>query len=108
VDAVKVKAVVVFSGSGPLLLLTSYERIDDPAFIGKLRAKGILKFIAYEVPVERCEHLYGYSYRDIVSDLQKEDDLRVLDFDGHRIFLNFSLRQMGEPVIHEEETASIS
>jgi len=104
----KVKAVVVFSGSGPLLLLTSYERIDDPAFIGKLRAKGILKFIAYEVPVERCEHLYGYSYRDIVSDLQKEDDLRVLDFDGHRIFLNFSLRQMGEPVIHDEEPASIS
>jgi hypothetical protein len=101
------KAVVVFSGSGPLLLLSSYAQLNDPAFVAKLRAKGISKFIAYEVPLERCVDLYGYRYRDIVKDLQKEDDLRVLDFDGHRIFLNFSLREMGEPVIHEEEAVGV-
>jgi hypothetical protein len=101
------KAVVVFSGSGPLLLLSSYARLDEPALVAKLRAKGIRKFIAYEVPVERCVDLYGFSYRDIVADLQKEDDLRVLDFDGHRIFLNFSLREMGEPVIYEDESANV-
>ncbi len=97
------KAVVVFSGSGPLLLLSSYAKPDDPAFISKLRAKGIRKFIAYEVPIERCVDLYGYSYRDIAADLQKEDDLRVLDFDGHRIFLNFSLKEMRDPFVYEEE-----
>jgi len=29
--------------------------------------------------------------------------MRVLDFDGHRIFLNFSLRQLGPAFVYEEE-----
>ena len=98
-----VKAVLVFSGSGPLLLLSSYDTPDDPAFVSKLGAKGIRKFIAYEVPLQRCADLYGFNYRDIIKDLQRDNDLRVLDFDGHRIFLNFSLREIGEPFIYEPE-----
>lgn len=95
------KAVIVFSGSGPLLILTSYPSIDHPEFIAKLEGKGIRKFIAWEVGTERCREIYGYGFRDIVADLQHEDDLRVLDFDGHRIFLNFSLRELRDPFIHE-------
>jgi len=97
------KAILVFTGTGPLLLLSSYETADDPAFVDKLKAKGIRKFLAYEVPLARCADLYGYSYRDIAADLQKTDDLRVLDFDGHRIFLNFSLHELGEAFVYEEE-----
>jgi len=96
------KAVIVFAGTGPILILTSYPSIDDPNFINKLKAKGIKKFIAFEVPVDQCENLYGYSYRDIVEDLQKIGDMRVLDFDGHHIFNNFSLKKIGEPFIFEE------
>lgn len=101
-----VKAILVFSGSGPILLLSSYGRPDAPDFVAKLRAKGIQKFIAYEVPLEHCAGIYGHNYHDIINDLQRQDDLRVLDFDGHRIFLNFSLREMGEPVIYEEIQAA--
>jgi hypothetical protein len=98
-----VKAILVITGGGPLLILSSYAAADDPDFAAKLERKGIAKFIAYEVPLERCRDLYGYSYRDIAEELARTDDMRVLDFDGHRIFLNFSLRELGPPTIHERE-----
>ena len=100
------KAVIVFSGNGPLLIVTSYPSIDDPRFIAKLKAKGIRKFMAWEVGIDHCGELYGYGFRDIVADLQKEDDLRMLDFDGHRIFLNFSLSELREPFIFEEQASA--
>jgi len=96
------KAVIVFTGSGPILILTSYASIDDPNFVNKLNAKGIKKFISFEVPIDQCKDLYGYSYRDIIEDLQDTNDMRILDFDGHHIFKNFSLKKMGPPFIFEE------
>jgi len=100
------KGVLVFGGSGPLLIVSSYPTIDDPHLIAKLHTKGLDKFIAYEIPIERCRDLYGYTYRDIVEDLQKHDDMRVLDFDGHRIFLNFSLRELGHGYVYEGNVVS--
>jgi hypothetical protein len=99
------KGILVFSGAGPLLLLASYPQVDDPRLIAKLEAKGLTKFIAYEIPIDRLKDLYGYTYRDIVSDLQAADDMRVLDFDGHRIFLNTSLATLGMPYVHEGQGA---
>jgi len=99
------RGVLVFSGTGPLLLLSSYPGIDHPELIAKLRAKGLRKFIAHEIPIDRCKDLYGSTYRDIAADLEAHDDLRVLDFDGHRIFLNFSLRELGPSFVYEEEPA---
>jgi hypothetical protein len=97
------KGVLVFSGTGPLLILSSYPTVDHPELIAKLKAKGLRKFIAYEIPVDHCKDLYGSTYRDIVADLESSRDMRVLDFDGHRIFLNFSLRRLGEAFVFEEE-----
>ena len=99
------KGILVFSGSGPLLILSSYATIDHPELIAKLKAKGLRKFVAYEVPLARCRELYGYRYRDIAEELAHADDMRVLDFDGHRIFLNFSLRELGPPHIHESASS---
>lgn len=96
------KAVIVFTGTGPILILFSYPSMDDPHFISKLKAKGIKKFISFEVPIDQCKDLYGYRYQDIVEDLQDRNDMRVLDFDGHHIFNHFSLRKMGSPFIFEE------
>ena len=50
---IDMKGILVLSGSGPLLLLSSYPAIDDPALIAKLRAKGLAKFLAWEVPVDQ-------------------------------------------------------
>ncbi len=72
------------------------------AYPHKLKSKGLRKFISFEVPIDQCKDLYGYSYMDIMEDLQKTDDMRVLDFDGHHIFKNFSLKKMGMPFIFDE------
>ncbi len=96
------KAVIVFTGTGPLLILTSYPSISDPNFLSKLKAKGLQKFVAFEIPLDQCQERYGSSYRHIVEDLQKTNDMRILDFDGHRIFRNFSLKKMGAPFIFDE------
>ena len=95
------KAVLVFSGGGPVLILSSYATVDDPRFVAKLESKGLSKYIAYEVPRERCRDLYWYRYRDIARQLERADDMRVLDFDGHHIFLNFSLEELGTRIVHE-------
>jgi len=96
------KAAIIFTGIGQLLILTSYPSFDDPSFLNKLKAKGIRKFISCEVPIEQCEDLYDYSYRDIVEDLERTNDMRVLDYDGHHIFHNFSLKKIGRPFVHDE------
>ena len=97
------KGILVVGGSGPLLLLSSYPTIDDPALIARLRAKGLARFLAWEVPVDRLRDLYGYTFRDIAEQLSTRGDLRVLDVDGQRIFLNVSLRELGEHVVFEDE-----
>jgi len=95
------KAGIFFTGTGPILLLTSYETLDDPNLVAKLKTKGIRKYIAYEVPEEMVKDKYGKQYSIILGDLKQSDDLRVLDYDGHHIFYNFSVKDVGEPVYHE-------
>jgi hypothetical protein len=96
------KAGIFFTGSGPILILTSYDSIVDINFIEKFRAKGVKKFIAYEVPVEEVKKKYGTHYEVVMNDLRQEDDLRVMDYDGHHVFYSFSLKKLGEPIYFEE------
>ena len=95
------KAAVVFTGSGPILILTTYASFASPDFIEKLEAKGLNKFIAYEVPVELAKEKYGQHFDVIMKDVQQDDDLRVLDYNGHRVFHNFSFKELGIPYQHE-------
>lgn len=96
------KGILVLSASGPVLLLSSYPTIDDPGLIAQLRAKGMEKFLAWEVPLERCRELYGYTYRDDAADLEANTGLHVFDGEGHRIFLNFSLKGVGAGIVCED------
>ncbi len=100
------KGILVLSASGPILLLSSYPAIDDPELLMKLEAKGHDKFLAWEVPLERCRDLYGFAYRDDAQDLEKHRGIHVLDTDGQRIFLNFSLRELSGGMIYEQGMAS--
>ncbi len=45
------KAGIFFTGSGPILILTSYDSLSNKSLVSKLSSKGIRKFIAYEVPM---------------------------------------------------------
>jgi len=95
------KAGIIFTGTGPILILTTYESFGDKKLIEKLSQKGIKKFMAYEVPLEVVKRKYGQQYDVIMKDVKQSDDLRVLDFDGHKIFYSFSFTDLGDPFQHE-------
>lgn len=96
------KAGICFTGTGPILFLTTYSSFTDEELLRKFNSKGIKKFIVYEVPVESVKEKYGKHYNVVMGDLHQESDLRVLDYDGHHVFYQFSLRELGEPVIYDE------
>lgn len=96
------KAGIFFTGTGPILILTSYNSFDDPNFVEKLSTKGIKKFIAYEIPESNVKEKYGMQFKKVLGDLHQSDDLRVLDYDGHHVFYNFPFKELGEPFILEE------
>ena len=95
------KAGIIFKGSGPILILTTYDSFTAEKFVEKLKTKGINKFIAYDVPVEKAKEKYGMHFPIIMNDLKQSDDLRVLDYNGHHVMNNFSFEEMGEPVFYE-------
>jgi hypothetical protein len=95
------KAGIFFTGSGPIVIVTSHDSFEEPTFVKKLAAKGLDKFIAYEVPVEEVKNKYGKHFSLIMNDLHQTDDLRVMDYDGHRVFNSFMVKNLGEPLYHE-------
>jgi hypothetical protein len=99
------KVALLFTGGGPLVIMTSHESLTAPALLEKLNAKGIDKFIGYEVPATLAEERYGGHFRVVQRDLHESDDLRVLDFNGDRAFRLFSLKELGEPIRYEAEGA---
>jgi len=94
------RAFLVFTGTGPILVLTTYPDIVDPRLVEKLEHKGIRKYIAYEVPLDHVRELYGVPFEVVAADLAVTEDMRVLDFNGHNIFARFSLRELGDPVMY--------
>jgi len=95
------KAGIFFTGTGPILILTSYDSLTNPQFVEKLFVKGIKKFIAYEVPEKLVREKYGKQFNIVLNDLHQNDDLRVLDYDGHHVFYNFSPQELKGPIYHE-------
>ncbi len=96
------KASIIIDGSGPILILTNCESFEDPQLVQALRAKGITKYIAFEVPVDLVQKNYGHHFVVALADRQQKDILRVVDVDGQRIFNNFPLQSFNRPVCHEE------
>ena len=95
------KAGIVFTGTGPILILTTFASWSDPGFIEKLAAKGVRKFIVRELPLDLVKQKYGTQYDAVTDDVKQEDDLRVLDYNGYNVFHNFSFKEMGEPFRYE-------
>ena len=95
------KAYFLFTAGGPLVILTSYDSIENPLLLGILDSKGISKFIAHEISVEATHSRYGNHFEVVLENLHETDDLRVLDYNGERAFRNFSFRELGPPIYHE-------
>lgn len=86
---------VLMTGSGPILIVTSYESLTSPGLVDKLASKGIKKFIAYDVDEELVKKRYGSHYSVVMGDLHQDDDLRVLDYDGHHVLMQVPFSEMG-------------
>jgi hypothetical protein len=99
--SVAMKAILLLTASGAMVVLTSYPSVLDPDLLGRLRQKGIGKFLAYEIPVELVRARYGGHFSAVQHALNETDDLRILDFDGQRIFKLFRFAELGTPVVHE-------
>ena len=95
-------SVMLFTGSGPLVILTSYDSVTEPSLLKKLAAKGIDKFIAYEIPLHLAEERYGGHFSVVTHDLHESDDLRILDFNGERAFRLFHMNELEEPIMYEK------
>ena len=95
------KALLLMTASGPLLVLSSHDTPLSEVFLEKLAAKGIEKFFAYSVPLEDLESRYGGHFTKVIQDLHESDDLRVLDYNGQRIFEMFHLKELPEPMVYD-------
>ncbi len=74
------KAAIIFTGGGPVLFLTSYSSLDHPGFIEKLEGRGIKKFIAYEIDIEKVRPKYRTHFEVVMNDVKETADLRFLSF----------------------------
>lgn len=95
------KAGIIFTGTGPILILTTFDSFEDAKLIEKLATKGISKYIASELPLDKVKAKYGNHYNVVMGDLKQTDDLRILDYNGYNVFYNFKFSEMGKPVYHE-------
>lgn len=95
------KAIMLMTGGGPMVILTSFESVTAPELLRKLEAKGISKFIAYEIPLALAKERYGQHFAVVAQDVHESDDLRVLDYDGSRAFSLFRFDELSAPVIYE-------
>jgi hypothetical protein len=96
-----VRSFLILTENGPLLVLTSHASVTDASLLESLRHRGIEKFIAYDVPVDRLHEFYGLPFEIIAADLEQGKDLRVLDFDGAHIFDCLSLSDLGAETLYE-------
>ncbi|TVR95407.1 MAG: hypothetical protein EA406_14220 [Rhodospirillales bacterium] len=95
------KAILMLTGGGPLVILTSYQSPTAPGLLSKLESKGITKFVAYEVPIELAQQRYGKHFALVQQDVHQSDDLRVLDYNGHRAFELFHFNELGPATLYE-------
>lgn len=99
------KAIMLISGGGALVILTSFATPTAGGLVAKLGQKGITKFIAYEIPLELAQSRYGQHFTHVQHDLRETDDLRVLDYNGDRAFRLFRFEELGAPITFEADAA---
>ena len=73
------KAYMLMTAPGPIVILTSHASILDDALIKKLAKRDIEKFVAYEIPIGLAEQRYGAQFSAARGDLRETDDLSRLE-----------------------------
>lgn len=97
------KAMMLLTGGGCLVILTSYASATDPGLLAELHEKGIDKFVAHEIPIDLVRERYGRHFDVVSHDWHETDRLRVLDYLGDRAFKLFHFDEMGPVVEYDSE-----
>ena len=100
-----VKVMMLLTGGGPMVILTSSDSPTAPALLKELHAKGIDKFIAYDIPIDLAKKRYGSHFAAVAQDVHETDQLRILDISGHRAFSLFRFDELGPPSRYEAPEA---
>ena len=95
------RSYLVLTENGPLLVLTSSDSITEENLLASLHSKGIDKFIAYEVPVEQMHEFYGVPFEVIAADLERAEDLRVLEYTGDPTVDGLWVNLLGQEIQYE-------
>lgn len=91
------KSYFLFTGTGPKVILTSYDSVQHPQLLKKLESKGILKFIAYEVSIESTIDKLGKYFDNICDDLSVSDDFRMIEYSTDNISKKFDFSDLRNP-----------
>jgi hypothetical protein len=95
------KVMMLLTAGGPMVILTSAQSPISPNLLKELHAKGIDKFIAYELPLDLAKKRYGSHFDAVAHDVHETDELRVLDYNGYRAFTLFKFEEFGTPLRYE-------
>lgn len=95
------QSLLIFSASTPILILSTFDDPGDPGLAEKLGNMGFSRFIAFEVPREKTEQIYGVRFDQIRDAIHDQDDIRVLDYNGSTTFQNFSVDDLTLQLKHE-------
>ncbi|HSN54116.1 MAG TPA: hypothetical protein VLT32_05570 [Candidatus Sulfomarinibacteraceae bacterium] len=95
------RSYLVLTETGPILALTRCSSATEATMLECFQRRGIEKFIAYEVPVDRVHELYGVPFEVVASDIERGRPVRILDFNGPHIFSSFSFDELGHPTLYE-------
>lgn len=87
-------ALLIFSTSTPILILSTFDETDSEGMADKLSNMGIDKFVCFRVPVDRAEEIYGTRFSQISDAIDDQDDIRVLDYNGFTAFKNFDIDEI--------------
>lgn len=97
------QAAIVFTGTGPILILSSFTSLEEKGLHHKLKDKGIGKFILREVPLDQVKDRYKGRFNNLADELKAANDMRVLDYNGNQVFVNFEFPDLGTAIEVEDD-----
>ena len=98
---VALQTYLALTEGGALLVVAISDGDTEVHLREGLRRRGHRKFIAWPVPADEVRRAYGVVFRVIAAGLSPEQPLRVVDFDGARVFDNLSLAGLDAPLLVE-------
>ena len=92
-------AYLLLTTSGPILVVTLLEAADHPRLREELARRGFDSYLAWRVPYAEVRRAYGGDVEEMVGNLDPERPLRVVDFDGRRVFRRLHLSRLEDPLV---------